>query len=64
MGGTCGVPLEVARVAPLGDPMEVKVRGYHLSLRNSEASRIKMEVTQEPPGHQAPRRRRGRRHGR
>lgn len=63
MGVTRGVPVEVARVAPLGDPMEVKVRGYHLSLRKSEASRIKIEVMQEPPGQRGPRRRRARRRG-
>ena len=37
MGLTVGAEFEVVRFAPLGDPMEIKVRGYHLSLRKNEA---------------------------
>ena len=37
MGVTKGVEIFVRRVAPLGDPMEVTVRGYELSLRKAEA---------------------------
>ena len=44
MGVTSGTVVEVKRVAPLGDPIEVKVRGYHLSLRKEEARRIAVEV--------------------
>jgi len=44
MGVTRGVLIEVERVAPLGDPIEVKVRGYHLSLRNEEAEKIDVEL--------------------
>jgi len=44
MGILPGVILEVVKLAPLGDPMEVKVKGYHLSLRKEEASRISVEV--------------------
>ncbi len=44
MGLTSGVSVEVERVAPLGDPIEVKVRGYHLSLRKEEASSVEVEV--------------------
>ncbi len=60
MGVTRGVPLEVERVAPLGDPLEVKVRGYHLSLRRDEADKIWVEPTGPGPG-RGRRRRRGRR---
>jgi len=44
MGLTSDARLEVIRVAPLGDPVEIKVRGYHLSLRKSEAEHIEVEV--------------------
>ncbi len=44
MGLTNGVTIEVVRTSPLGDPVEYKVRGYHLSLRRSEAEQIKVEV--------------------
>jgi len=40
MGVTTGTLIEVERVAPLGDPIEVKVKGYHLSLRKEEAENI------------------------
>ena len=40
MGLTPGADVSVARVAPLGDPIDVLVRGYHLSLRRSEASLV------------------------
>lgn len=43
MGLTRGSVIEVERVAPLGDPMDIKVRGYRLSLRKEEASRILVE---------------------
>jgi DtxR family Mn-dependent transcriptional regulator len=43
MGMTPGTLVEVERVAPLGDPMEVKVKGYHLSLRMAEAGTISVE---------------------
>lgn len=44
MGVTRGTPFEVERVAPLGDPVEIKVKGYHLSLRKEEAGRVHVEV--------------------
>lgn len=37
MGLTRGVPVQVRKVAPLGDPVEVTVRGYELSIRKSDA---------------------------
>ena len=40
MGLVRGTPVEVKRLAPLGDPMELRVRGYHLSLRKEDASCI------------------------
>lgn len=43
MGLTRGSVVEVERVAPLGDPMDIKVRGYRLSLRKEEASRVAVE---------------------
>ena len=44
MGVTPGEPIEVIRYAPLGDPIEVKIRGYFLSLRKQEADRIRVKV--------------------
>lgn len=43
MGITKGIDIYVRKVAPLGDPMEVTVRGYELSLRKSEAEQIEVE---------------------
>jgi DtxR family Mn-dependent transcriptional regulator len=43
MGVTPGTLVEVERVAPLGDPIEVKLKGYHLSLRKEEAGAIAVE---------------------
>jgi Fe2+ transport system protein FeoA len=40
MGVTKGTGIHVDRVAPLGDPIEIKVKGYHLSLRKDEAATI------------------------
>lgn len=42
MGLTVGVSFEVVRFAPLGDPIEIKVRSYHLSLRKREAAGIRV----------------------
>lgn len=44
MGMTLGATLEVVRVAPLGDPIEVKVRGSSLSLRRNEAAIVLVEI--------------------
>ncbi len=44
MGVTPGVIIKVIKVAPLGDPIEVNLRGYELSLRKDEAAQI--EITQ------------------
>lgn len=40
LGLVPGTPVEMVRRAPLGDPIELSVRGVHLSLRRSEASHI------------------------
>ena len=40
MGLLVGTQVELVRFAPLGDPVEIKVRGYNLSLRKQEAERI------------------------
>ncbi|PYJ79866.1 MAG: ferrous iron transport protein A [Verrucomicrobia bacterium] len=40
MGLLVGTPVELVRFAPLGDPVEIKVRGYHLTLRKHEADLI------------------------
>ncbi|MCD4699323.1 MAG: metal-dependent transcriptional regulator [Phycisphaerae bacterium] len=47
MGVTPGTPFEVKRVAPLGDPIEIRIRKYHLTLRKSEAAGITVEPTEE-----------------
>ncbi len=43
MGVTPGTLVEIRRIAPLGDPVEVKLRGYNLSLRKDEISEIEVE---------------------
>ncbi len=43
MGITKGVSIFVRKVAPLGDPVEVTVRGYELSLRKADAEMIEVE---------------------
>jgi len=43
MGLLEGTEFEVIRLAPFGDPIEIRIRGYHVSLRKSEASRIQVE---------------------
>ena len=43
MGITKGVEIYVRKVAPLGDPVEVTVRGYELSLRKADAQMIQVE---------------------
>jgi ferrous iron transport protein A len=44
MGLVPGVELTVLGVAPLGDPLELELRGYRLSLRKSEAARVEVET--------------------
>jgi ferrous iron transport protein A len=40
MGLVTGTALQLVRFAPLGDPVEIKVRGYHLTLRRHDAEQI------------------------
>jgi len=40
MGLLVGTPVELVRFAPLGDPVEIKVRGYNLTIRKHEAEQI------------------------
>ena len=42
MGITPGVEVKVVKMAPLGDPVEIRIRGYELSLRREEAARIEV----------------------
>jgi ferrous iron transport protein A len=45
MGLLAGTQVTLVRCAPFGDPIEIKVRGYHLSLRKSEAAHVMVEPT-------------------
>ena len=44
MGVLPGTVIRLARTAPMGDPLEIDVRGYRLSLRRSEAAAIEVEL--------------------
>ncbi|MFW6457741.1 MAG: DtxR family transcriptional regulator, partial [Planctomycetota bacterium] len=44
MGAVRGTPVEVVKVAPMGDPIEVKIKGYNLTLRKKEAAQIEVEM--------------------
>jgi ferrous iron transport protein A len=45
MGVVPGAPVRVIKAAPLGDPLEVRVRNYHLALRRSEARTITVVIS-------------------
>jgi ferrous iron transport protein A len=47
MGVVPGAPVRVIKAAPLGDPIEVRVRGYHLALRRTEAQTISVVTGDE-----------------
>ena len=47
MGVTRGTSVYVRKVAPLGDPVEVTIRGYELSLRKAEAEHVEVEAVSE-----------------
>ena len=49
MGLTPGVEVAVIGTAPLGDPIELQVRGYRLSLRRSEAQMVTVNTDEKPP---------------
>ncbi|HWA09933.1 MAG TPA: FeoA family protein [Opitutaceae bacterium] len=44
MGVLAGTPVTLVRTAPLGDPLEIKIRGYHLTLRRNEAEHLLVET--------------------
>lgn len=45
MGLLPGTAVQLIRTAPMGDPLEIKVRGYHLTVRKSEAESVLVEAT-------------------
>ncbi len=47
MGITKGIDISVRKLAPLGDPVEITVRGYELSLRKEDADIIEVEIITE-----------------
>ena len=50
MGLVSGETVLVERVAPLGDPVEFFVKGYHLSLRRHDARHIQVHLLEDEPG--------------
>lgn len=52
MGLTVGSIVKVLKLAPLGDPIEILVRGYHLSLRRAEARSIFVEILDNASHHE------------
>lgn len=48
MGLLTGTPVKLVRIAPMGDPIEIKIRGYNLTLRKSEAAGILVEPAAAP----------------
>jgi ferrous iron transport protein A len=55
MGLTPGCEIRFVGVAPLGDPIEIELRGYRLSLRRTEAQRVQVSVAQSPTDDKAQR---------
>lgn len=51
MGVVPGQRVHLLRVAPLGDPLELQVMGYHLSLRRAEAQRVQVRPLDAEPVH-------------
>ncbi|HEV2706820.1 MAG TPA: FeoA domain-containing protein, partial [Pyrinomonadaceae bacterium] len=47
MGVVPGAPVRVIKRAPLGDPLEIRVRNYHLAVRRSEAQTITVVISDE-----------------
>lgn len=54
MGLTPGAEFELVRFAPLGDPLEIRLRGYHLSLRRLEAESVEVEPLTPPSSSPSP----------
>lgn len=49
MGLLVGTPITLVRTAPMGDPLEIKVRGYHLTMRKTEAEHVLVEPAKVQP---------------
>ena len=49
MGILRGATLKVLRIAPLGDPMEIQLKGLRISLRKTEAAKVDVEKLEGPP---------------
>ncbi len=64
MGIIPGTEMEVQKVAPLGDPVEIKFKGYNLSLRQEEADTIEVELVVNAAGNGSQQHRRRFRFGR
>jgi ferrous iron transport protein A len=47
MGVVPGAPVRIIKTAPLGDPLEVRIRSYHLALRRTEAQTISVVISDE-----------------
>ncbi len=45
MGLLAGTPIQLVRFAPMGDPIEIRVRGYHLTLHRHEGEHILVQLT-------------------
>jgi len=50
MGVVPGASVRVIKSAPFGDPLEIRVRGYHLAMRKTEASRIEVQSLETEAG--------------
>lgn len=50
MGLTPGTVVKVTKIAPLGDPLEVSLRGYEMSLRRADAAQIRMDAQEDGAG--------------
>ena len=48
MGLLAGTRVTLVRAAPMGDPLEIKLRGYHLTLRKTEAEHVLVEPDGSP----------------
>ena len=44
LGVLCGEPVQVVRIAPLGDPIEIRIGNEHLALRSEDARKIEVEA--------------------
>ncbi len=47
MGVTRGVKVKIKKIAPMGDPIDIELRGYELAVRKADLSKIEVEVIKE-----------------